>query len=97
MDSSSFFGVVGGQPNSDVYIWSIDALFMPTYRPWTEEEENDLIEQLADGTPLPMIQMTLQRPIMARPRSMLAIKARVGHLYSEGMININIGGGMPRY
>ena len=70
---------------------------MPTYRPWTEEEENDLIEQLADGTPLPMIQMTLQRPIMARPRSMLALKARIGHLYSEGMININVGGGWPRY
>ncbi len=70
---------------------------MPTYRPWTEEEENDLIDQLADETPLNMIQMTLQRPIMARPRSKLALKARIGHLYSEGMISINIGGGMPRY
>lgn len=70
---------------------------MPTYRPWPEEEKNDLIEQLADETPSNMIQMTLQRPVMARPRSMLALKARIGQLYSEGMININIGGGMPRY
>ena len=70
---------------------------MPMYRPWTEEEENDLIEHLADEIPLNMIQMTLQRPIMAKPRSMLAIKARIGHLYGEGMININIGAGMPRY
>jgi|TARA_B110000967_G_C18457022_1_gene350739 formate dehydrogenase assembly factor FdhD len=70
---------------------------MPMYRSWTEEEENDLIEHLADEIPLNMIQMTLQRPIMAKPRSMLAIKARIGHLYSEGMIDINIGAGMPRY
>ena len=70
---------------------------MPMYRPWTEEEENDLIEHLADEIPLNMIQMTLQRPIMAKPRSMLAIKARIGHLYGGGMININIGAGMPRY
>jgi formate dehydrogenase assembly factor FdhD len=97
MDSSPSLDGVGGQPNSDVYIWLIDALFMPTYRSWTEEEENELIELLADETPLHIIQMILHRPIMTRPRSMLAIKARIGHLYSEGMININIGRGMPRY
>jgi hypothetical protein len=70
---------------------------MTTHRPWTEDEENHLIELLLDGTPLIMIQITLLRPIMARRRTILAIKARIGYLYTEGMININIGGGMPRY
>jgi hypothetical protein len=66
-------------------------------RPWTELEEKDLIEQLVDEIPLNMIQITLPRPIMARPRTILAIKARIGYLYTEGMINIDVGNGMPRY
>ena len=70
---------------------------MPMYRSWTEEEENDLIGLVVDGASVNIIQMTLLRPHLVKPRSMLAIKARIGPLYSEGMISVSIGDGMPRY
>ena len=70
---------------------------MTNYRGWSEIEENDLIGQVCDGNPILRIRLTLPRPVGEPPRSELAIKARIGHLYELGMININVGGGWPRY
>ena len=69
---------------------------MATYRGWSDEDENALIYHLLDGADLFEIQRYLPTPPHTPPRTMLAIKARVGHLYENGMVDIEIGTGIPR-